>query len=1174
MSSMQPFYMLRGKQAKIKPIGQTMRVIEFLVCMLCVSVGICGQMQAQSTAHVPRIYGPYNGIFLADGTGLKKSIDDDDTVVAATSPVSMYCWFWSDERSQESTIIAGIGDTDAEDARYIGLQDGKLELWLGKDKRLLSSVEMQGATWHFAAMTFDGVTFRVYGDGKELASGHRVLGRMSPMLQLAPEPLRGSSSHHFGGRVAAFTIVPKTLSMEEIKRLSDTPPEFSLLEFEEGSKSWPIQTRGQDGYRSPLDPLLMPHGLALPSKPVDPPVLSLSTVLRSTRMDQWILEKGWRLVPQPKVHGDGAALSTAGFNASDWWPATVPGTVLTTMVDRGIYPDPDFGLNNLAIPESLNKQDYWYRIEFDTPKLSRKKHFTLTFQGINYAAEVWFNGTKLGDVTGAFIRGTFDVTSFMESDKRNALAVRIMPPPHPGIPHEQSIKAGAGENGGIMTIDGPTFIATEGWDWIPGIRDRDSGIWQDVVLTATSEVRIGDAQVVTALPLPKTDWAKLEIDVPLLNVSQNPVEGNIVAIFEKTTIEKHVTLAPGENTVKFLPEEFTQLTLQHPRLWWPNGYGKPELYRMKLLFNTDSGESDVKEFNFGVREFTYEVSLLDATGHLKRVEIEPTAARFTGKSLVDVSHAGIRQIADGWAASLPDKLGTVAGIKDADDIGTTDIVIKVNGIRIACRGGNWGMDDSRKRVSRERMEPYFRLHRDANLNIIRNWAGQNTEEVFYALADEYGMLVWNDFWESTQNYNLEPQDPNLFLQNARDTIMRFRHHASIVMWCGRNEGVPQPIINVGLAELTRTLDGTRYYSPSSNRVNLRDSGPYGYQDPANYYAMDRGFSVELGVPSMPTLESFQSWIPKEDQWPIGDSWAYHDWHQSGGGDVAPFMEHLEEEFGAPVSLEDFERKAQMMNYVDHRAIFEGFNAHLWSPNSGRLLWMTQPAWPSTMWQMMSSDYDTQASYYGIKKACEPVHVQLDLNDYRVDIVNATTIARKNVLVHAAVYSLDGKLLFESSERIDLNTNGVTRGPALDLDKALSDGVVLVRLLLRDEGGKNLSDNFYWVGEDEYSYRKLDELPLAAISVSATADKSDADGRILVHIENHGKSAALAIKLTLENALDRTRILPAYLSDNYVSLLPGESRDIQIDHRKHEGEGKLSIGIRGWNSEKAVVPVLY
>ena len=87
------------------------------------------------------------------------------------------------------------------------------------------------------------------------------------------------------------------------------------------------------------------------------------------------------------------------------------------------------------------------------------------------------------------------------------------------------------------------------------------------------------------------------------------------------------------------------------------------------------------------------------------------------------------------------------------------------------------------------------------MNIVRNWMGQNTEESFFDLADEYGLLVWNDFWDSTQDYNLEPDDSALFLRNARDTILRFRNHPSIAVWCGRNEGVPAPAVNQGLIDL-------------------------------------------------------------------------------------------------------------------------------------------------------------------------------------------------------------------------------------------------------------------------------------------------------------------------------------------------------------------------------------
>ena len=425
-------------------------------------------------------------------------------------------------------------------------------------------------------------------------------------------------------------------------------------------------------------------------------------------------------------------------------------------------------------------------------------------------------------------------------------------------------------------------------------------------------------------------------------------------------------------------------------------------------------------------------------------------------------------------------------------------------------------------------------------------------------------MVWNDFWASTQDYNVEPLDTGLFLDNARDTILRFRNHPSIVMWCGRNEGVPPFLLNQGLIELTRTLDGTRYYSPSSNQVNLQNSGPYKYQDPVLYYTrLNRGFSVETGVPSLATLESLKQWFPQPDQWPVSDTWAYHDWHQSGNGDIAPFLAEVEAEFGAGANLEDFERKAQMLNYTEHRAIFEGMNAHLWEPNSGRMLWMTQPAWPSTMWQILSSDYDTQASFYGVKKACEPVHVQLDLSNYNVDVINTTKAPLAGLTVVANVWSLDNKALLHHEESKDAAADSATHGFKLDLAPLLVQGVVLVKLELSGASGQRLSDNLYWLGAESSSYRMLGRLPAATLTASATWQKSGDTVRVQVQLQNRGTVVSLQDKLTLLNA-SGSRILPAYLSDNYVSLLPGESRQIEIEYPATAAEGPPHLAIRGFN----------
>jgi hypothetical protein len=378
--------------------------------------------------------------------------------------------------------------------------------------------------------------------------------------------------------------------------------------------------------------------------------------------------------------------------------------------------------------------------------------------------------------------------------------------------------------------------------------------------------------------------------------------------------------------------------------------------------------------------------------------------------------------------------------------------------------------------------------------------------------------------------------------------------------------VPQPIINEGLADLVATLDGTRYYTGSSNRVNLQDSGPYNYRPPVGYFTdLARGFSVEVGTPSLATLESIEASIPPADRWPLSDTIAYHDWHFGGNGDVASFMRSLAAQFGAADSLEDFERKAQMMNYVDYRAIFEGFLAHLWTQNSGRLLWMTHPAWPSNHWQIYSADYDTQASYYGVKKASEPLHVQMNLPDYALAVVNTTRESYEQLALTSRVMALDGRVLATREDHLSAAANQVTTLAPLNLAGYLAhDGVVLVVLALSDSAGRRVSENIYWPSRDEPSTQALNTLKPQKVRVSAKAAVNADEIAVHVSLENTGTAPALAAKLTL---VDDTgaRILPAFYSDNYLSLLPGEPRQIEIRYpRTHTGSAHLRL--RGWNIE--------
>ena len=886
------------------------------------------------------------------------------------------------------------------------------------------------------------------------------------------------------------------------------------------------------------------------------PQTPLEVLLEKTGENDYLLKQGWRLCSGRDVLASGKSVFQTG-ETDGWYNATVPGTVLTTLVDQGVYPDPYYGLNNLSIPDSLCRMDWWYRLEFDSPVSNKGKEAWLLFNGINYQAEVWLNGSCLGEIKGAFIRGEFNATEHLREGK-NVLAVHILPPPNPGIPHEQSPSAGNGMNGGQLCLDGPTFISSEGWDWVPGIRDRNIGIWQDVHLRFTDGVRLRDTQVVTRLALPDTTQAFLTVRTEVENVQPRSKQVTVSLNLEGESISQVVSLSPYEKKeVCFAPADYAALNMKNPRLWWPNTYGAQALYTMGVSVSEGAGISDVKQVRFGVRELTYELEVCYPDDSVRRVEYRPTALQ-DRKPIFDNIHR--KYVEEGMCMPrLVEDVSEDVLIPAPDKAMRHYLVVRVNGRRIFCKGGNWGMDDGMKRVSREHLEPYFRLHKEANFTMIRNWTGESTEEVFYQLCDEYGMLVFNDFWLSTQGYNLTVNDDDLFLRNAEDVVSRFRNHPSIAIWNPRNEGFAPEYIEKGLSKMIARVDGTRYYSPNSTHCNLRPSGPWNYfKHPVDYYRLRaHGFNTEQGSTSIPSEESILAMMDEADAWPIGDVWYYHDLH-GGQGD---FMSDLEQKFGKPSDLKDFSRKAQILNYDSHRAMFEAWNSKMWNSTSGMLLWMSHCAWPSMVWQIYSWDYDPFGSFYGCRKACEPIHIQKNLDDDKVVVVNLTSQALKGLTASYEVYALDGRRLFRRAEKLNAMAGGLTDCFVQPRPEEV-EGVYLERITLKDRRGRVLSTNDYWKtdeGGDFKAFNSLAEGELSAKLVKQTG------GKVELELINRGDVPVVSLKLNVRNAQTGERILPAYVSDGYFHLLPGERKRISLEYAG--AEDGTCISVEGYNVER-------
>lgn len=1128
------------------------RVLALFVALFVLVVpSVALNAQAPSEAV---LVGPVNAVFPAAGNAIRKNLASP---LAPQASWTIKAWVRVDIRHSDPRTVMALVDEAGADLAEVGLTGGRIYAASGA-MRGVSRGDGTPDEWLLVtlAATGNSLTLQV-GSERPVALRAQLA---APAVALVMAPRRGGRPV-FRGAIANLVIWQGDASLPT--QINWAKPDEALLQFENGSPTWPLQVKQTMGLVSPQDPATLPVSRAAPMEQAVVARPARTPALAPAGEGRWIVG-AWRLAAAPEVSAGPSTISQPGFDTSNWLQATVPGTILATYVANGIYPDPAFGLNNLKIPEKLNKQDYWLRAEFARPDAGMRRMQALQFLGINYAAEVWVNGERLGATEGAFVRGRFVLPERFSTGARIAVAVRVSPPPHPGLPHEESLTAGPGLNGGEMTIDGPTFAASEGWDWIPSVRDRNTGVWQDVVLQATGDVRIGDPHVRTVLPKPDNSIAELTFAIPLINDSQVERVVDLEARFGDIALLQKVTLAPNSaTTARFTPEQFAQLRVQDPKLWWPNGYGTPTLHALALTARVDGAVSDTHQIRFGIRELSYDLSLVDQAEELRRVAVAP--ARSKGEQLIDVAHRRIRKVEGGWAMSLArETAGSPALAPVADSNLAPHLLIRVNGVPIAVRGGNWGMDDWMKRVSRDRMEPFFRLHRDANVNTIRNWMGQSTERVFFDLADEYGLLVLNDFWMSTQDHNGEPGDSALFLANAADTVSRFQHHPSIALWIGRNEGVPPPVVNAGLEKLVRTIDGTRAYLPNSRDVNMANSGPWNYQPPEAYFTrIGRGFSTEVGTPSFPTLEAFKKMMPPEDQWPISDSWAYHDWHQSKAGDVASFMRAMQNRFGAAKDLADFESKAQMLNYEAYRAIFEGFNAGMFTRNSGRLLWMTHPAWPSMTWQIYSHDYDTHAAFFGTKKGSEPVHVQVNLPERRIAVVNSLGTALPGARVRVRNFALDGTLLDERSIAAAAPAYAVTEtGEAVPDALFARAAVVLTRLELFDQDGRLLSENFYWLAREASDYRAMSAMPPVNLDLTTQIVANDDEHEIAVTVANTGSHPALMAKLSLLDTAGE-RVLPAYWSDNYVSLLPGETRRITIRLPK-SAPAPVAIGVRGWN----------
>ena len=858
-------------------------------------------------------------------------------------------------------------------------------------------------------------------------------------------------------------------------------------------------------------------------------ILVFATAARA--QERRALHAGWLIQSSAKAGVDGARISTIRYRPDGWYRATVPSTVVGTLVDDGVYRDPFFGMNLRSLPgmtypiganfvhtamspESPFAVAWWYRTTFATPAGARGRHVTLGFDGINYRANIWLNGRRIADssqIAGTYRRYELDVTDALAARGSNVLAVEIFAPTTPDLQ--------------------TTWV-----DWNPSPPDKDMGLWQPVWLSTTGDVVVRYPEVVSRVDTSTERSADLTVVAEARNLSSSTVAGTLRGRIGGTSFSKSVTLGAHDSAlVRFTPDSFPQLHFANARLWWPAQLGAPELYDLNLDFTTGGRVSDRSHIKFGIREVTSETT--------------PKGGR----------------------------------------------LFRVNGRRILIRGGGWA-PDMFFRPQPERQDIQLQYALDLHLNTIR-LEGNYENDRFWERTDSLGVLVMAGWvccspWEEWPKWG--PEQYAVAAASLRDQIRRLRGHASALVWLNgsdnpppanveqmylgieKDEAWPNPTISSASAKPAQ-------YSGASG---VKMTGPYDWVPPS-YWLQDSthggawAYNTETSPgAAVPPIESMRRMIPERDiKWPLDSVWLYH----AAGGQFTHLLDRfdtaLTRRYGPPTSAEDFTRKSQLMTYEGERAMFEAYRRNKYV-STGVIQWMFNNAWPSIYWHLFDWYYLPAGGYFGSKTANEPVHVMFSYDDRSIAVVNGTQSAVKHARLTTRVLGLDGAVKSTRDTVLDLPADSSVRVFALPEPSGIT-GTYFVDLRLTGSGGRALGRNFYWLSTHpdvladtstwymtpvkEYAdYTALQTMPAASVRATARFTTTAGKTHARVTLTNTGKTLAFFVRLQLTGR-DGAEALPVFWEDNYVSLLPGETRTLMATARTRDlGGAAPRVIVRGWN----------
>ena len=811
------------------------------------------------------------------------------------------------------------------------------------------------------------------------------------------------------------------------------------------------------------------------------------------------LHNNWKIRNSEKVKASGKEISSVNFIDSNWFTAYVPSTVLYSLAKSGIYCDIYKDNNIDTIDKNRFKTSWWYRKEFNYDNNSKVS--VLHFDGINYKANIWLNGIRIADnktVKNTFRQFDFDISSIIKKGK-NVLAVEVFPP----------VK-------GDFSIG---FV-----DWNPTPPDNNMGLIRDVYIEFNSGVEISNPYVTSALN-DKLDQAKLSSSIDIKNYTGSKQEGVLTLKIMGKEISKKYNLSPKESkTIKFSHEEFDQLIVKNPELWWPHTIGKPTLHQAVFYLKKNGDIVSTKTVKFGIR----------------------TVSDYFTKS----GHRGF----------------------------------KINGKKILIRGGGW-VDKMLLEDTRESILNQLEYVKDMNLNSIRLEGFWGKNQSLYDICDSLGILImvgWSCQWEwedylgkpCSEEYGgvLSKTDIEMISDAWQDQIVWLRNHPAIYAWVGGSDCKPKPELENNYLDIFSRFDTTRIYLASAKEwtsqtgfTGVKMRGPYAYVPPVYWYSDTLyggafGFNTETGPGAqVPPVESIKKMLSEEHWWPIDSMWDFHCGRHEFNS-LSRYNHALEKRYGKAFSLEEYAQKAQLLNYELMRPMFEAFSANRYNA-TGVIQWMLNSAWPEMYWQLYDYFLNPNGAYFGAKKASQPYHAVYNYNKHSIFVINDKLQDMPGCNVLVRILDINSDIIYTKEINVDLKANSSTE--ILKLPE-INKNLYFLDLRITDKNQKEIDNNFYWLSKkkDILDYKAivpgwnyhtpskqyadftaLNNMTKVDIITEMKKEKRKDDTKFNITVKNPNDKIAFFIRINIVDEYTKDTILPVLWSDNYITLLPHETREI-------------------------------